>query len=193
MRIGILDLQGAVVPHRTKLESLGIEPVSVKRSEHLENLAGIILPGGESSAMIHLAKLNSIWEPLKTFVQNKPAWGICAGSILLARNVSHPAQESLEAMDISIERNGYGRQNESFIRELTPTAHWELGPVEGVFIRAPIIRETDAKVKTLLTHNREGTSEPVLVREGNLLASTFHPELTSSNKLHQYFINLCRE
>src|SRR5688572_7061155 len=100
MVIGILALQGAVEPHSEKLERLNVSCRYVKKPEHLEGLAGIILPGGESSSMIHLLKLNQLWNPLKEFIQSKPAWGVCAGTILLAREVSHPKQISLDAMDI---------------------------------------------------------------------------------------------
>ena len=98
MKVGILALQGAVQPHEAKLKILGVTPIQVRYPEQLEDLSGIILPGGESTTMIHLLKLNQLWEPLKTFVHSKPTWGICAGSILLAEKVSHPAQESLDAL-----------------------------------------------------------------------------------------------
>lgn len=187
-KIGILALQGAVEPHEEKLKKLGVPSVQVRRSHHLEDLAGIILPGGESTTMIHLLKLNGLWDDLKLFVTQKPAWGICAGSILLAKRVTHPIQISLEAMDIEVERNAFGRQTESFFAELTPTKNWDGRGVEGVFIRAPRIRHTEGEIKTLFEHQ----GEPVMVEERNLLASTFHPELTDSTTIHEYFLRKCR-
>jgi 5'-phosphate synthase pdxT subunit len=190
MLIGILALQGAVDPHGEKLKNLGIEFRLVKQPKDLIGLAGIILPGGESSTMLHLLKLRGLWEDLKTFVSEKPCWGLCAGAILLANEVTSPNQDSLNAMDIGIVRNAYGRQNESFVSPLKPSSDWmDLESIEGVFIRAPKIKRTGSQVKTLFTF--EG--EPVMVQEGNKLASTFHPELSESNKLHQYFVKLCQE
>lgn len=176
MVVGILALQGAVGPHVEKLESLGVQSKLVRRPADLENLAGIILPGGESTTMIHLLKLNGLWEPLQQFVRTKPTWGICAGAILLANEVSAPTQDSLKAIDVSVERNSYGRQLESFIAQLSPD-------VEGVFIRAPRITRVGNGVKTLLKYKED----PVLVQTQNILLGTFHPELTNNPQLHQYF------
>lgn len=192
MKVGILALQGAVQPHEEKLKALGVESLQVRYPEQLAELDGIILPGGESTTMIHLLKLNQLWNPLKEFVQNKPTWGICAGSILLAETVTHPAQESLAAIKITVERNAYGRQNESFIDVLVPTSEWEkfspaTKPVEGVFIRAPKIKNLTSEIKIIFEHNQE----PVMVQKGKCLASTFHPELTDSNLIHEYFLSLC--
>jgi pyridoxal 5'-phosphate synthase pdxT subunit len=188
MKVGILAVQGAVQPHVEKLKSLKVEPVLVRTPEALSQISGIILPGGESSAMIHLLKLTRLWDPLKEFVQMKPAWGVCAGVILLAKDVSHPVQESLDAIDISVTRNAYGRQNESFIDQVKPTERWpDKNLVEGVFIRAPRITRMGSNVKTLLTHREDA----VLVEENNILATTFHPELTESASLHKYFIEKC--
>lgn len=187
-KIGILSLQGAVAPHEEKLHALGISTVQVRRSHHLKEIAGIILPGGESTTMIHLLKLNELWDDLKAFTRHQPTWGICAGSILLAKKVSHPSQVSLEAMDIEVERNAFGRQTESFFAPLEPTPEWTGSPnLEGVFIRAPRIRALSGTACTLF-HFR---GEPVMVEERNLLASTFHPELTDSTEVHQYFLRKC--
>ncbi len=189
MKIGILALQGAIQPHEEKLQTLGVTSVQVRRTEHLEGLDGLILPGGESSAMIHLAKLNQVWDPILRFVREKPTWGVCAGTILLAKRVTHPSQESLTAMDFDAVRNAYGRQTESFIAPLDFISNWKSGePVEGVFIRAPKIENLGPGVEILLTHK----GEPVMVREKHLLASTFHPELTGSSKIHQYFLEMCK-
>lgn len=192
MKIGLLAVQGAIAPHAEKLKELGAESVEVRRPKDLEGCDGIILPGGESTAMILLLHLNHLWEPLKDFVAKKPAWGVCAGTILLAKEVSHPVQESLGALSAQVERNSYGRQLDSFIGNLEMTApgreRFGQNEVEGVFIRAPRFRRLDSGVVTLL--ERDG--EPVMVEEGNVVASTFHPELSPSSTLHRYFLNKCR-
>jgi pyridoxal 5'-phosphate synthase pdxT subunit len=189
VRIGILALQGAVEAHAQILAKFGVEPVRVKWEKDLAELTGIILPGGESTTMIHLMKLNGLWEPLRRFVQQRPAWGVCAGAILLAKRVHHPVQESLEALDAEVERNAFGRQNESFVDQLTPTPNWiDTLPVEAVFIRAPRFRGLFGKAKPLLTWKEE----PVLIEDGAILASSFHPELTDSTKVHEYFLTKVR-
>ena len=186
MKIGILALQGAVQPHAEKLIALGVQVIEVRFTRDLIDLKGIILPGGESSSMIHLLKLNQLWEPLKEYVRTRPTWGVCAGSILLAKTVTHPIQASLEAMDIEVERNAYGRQNESFIGSLTPSMHWKADqPFEGVFIRAPRIKRVNIDVQVIF----EFKGEPVMVRQKHLLASTFHPELTDSTQVHEFFLD----
>ncbi|MFM8269817.1 MAG: pyridoxal 5'-phosphate synthase glutaminase subunit PdxT [Pseudomonadota bacterium] len=190
MLIGILALQGAVEPHEEKLKQLGVSSRRVIQSKDLIGLSGIILPGGESSTMLHLLKLHGLWDDLKAFVDKNPAWGLCAGSILLANEVSSPSQDSLKALDIGIIRNAYGRQTESFISVLQPTSEWtDPEAAEGVFIRAPKISRVGTQVKILFTFG----GEPVMVQSNFTLASTFHPELTDSNKLHEYFVKLCQE
>lgn len=188
MKVGILALQGAVTPHHEKLEALGAEVVHVRRAAHLEGLSGIILPGGESTTMLHLLALNELFEPLKQFVTRKNTWGVCAGSILLARKVHHPEQASLEAMNFEVNRNAYGRQTESFITDLVSHTDELAGkPIQGIFIRAPRFFEIGANIRTLLS--REG--EPVLIEQGHLLAGAFHPELGEDLRLHKYFLQKC--
>lgn len=166
--------------------------MEVRYSHQLSDLAGIILPGGESTTMLHLLHLNRLWEPLKAFVRERPSWGACAGAILLARQVSHPVQESLGRLAVSVERNGYGRQIDSFIGPLTvtPPGRERLGTdqLEGVFIRAPRIVRRDAGVVVLA----EQQGEAVMVEEGDCLASTFHPELSSAMPVHEYFLKRCQ-
>ena len=187
MRIGILALQGAVSPHVEKLKGLGASPAEVRVASDLDALDGIILPGGESTTMIHLLHLNQLWDPLKRFVARKPTWGVCAGAILLAKKVSHPRQASLEAMEMDIERNAFGRQKESFIAPLVPvTDDWS--PMEGVFIRAPRIRKLDSCVRILF----KWKDEPVMVEQLHYTATTFHPELTDNPKIHEYFLKRCQ-
>lgn len=191
MHIGILALQGAVEPHKIKLKDLGAQVTLVRQPQHLENLDGLVLPGGESTTMIHLLKLNQLWELVRQFAKDKPTWGICAGAILLAKDVKSPAQESLQRMDISVERNAYGRQVESFIGEVRGSDQWP-GPttLEGVFIRAPRITRIGGKVTPLLYHG----DQAVMVRQEHLLASSFHPELSQGHDVHQYFLReLCSQ
>lgn len=190
MNVGILGLQGAVEPHRRRLIELGADVTIVRRPEHLKNLAAIILPGGESSTMLKLLDRNELFQPLKEFVQTRPVWGLCAGSILLAKTVTHPNQDSLGVMDIRAVRNAYGRQLNSFISDLevvSPLTFSE--PIEGVFIRAPKIEVTNPeKVKTIL----KWENEPVMVQQGHCLAATFHPELSRQGLLHKYFLDLAQ-
>lgn len=190
MNLGILAVQGAVGPHEEKFHQLGVSTRQIKKPEELEGVSALVLPGGESSSMIRLLKINGLWDAVKAFVQNKPSWGLCAGSILLAKSVESPSQESLGVLDITVVRNAYGRQNESFIAPLTPSPSWfESDTFEGIFIRAPKISRTGRNVKILFTH----LGEAVMVQEGHTLASTFHPELGESGKLHRYFLSLCQE
>ncbi len=187
MRIGILALQGAVAPHREKLLALGAEVVMVRNQEDLRKADALILPGGESTAMILLAKEYDLWTDLKAFVRTKPAWGVCAGAILLANEVSHPVQDCLGAIDIAVERNAFGRQAESFIDKIDLTS----GPAakaEGVFIRAPRFKRIGANVNVLGTWK----GEAVHVEQGNVRASTFHPELSDDMTLHRDFIEKCQ-
>jgi len=163
MNIGILALQGAVEPHKEKLSRLGVTPIEVRRSDALLGIEGIILPGGESSTMLKLLKLNHLWGPLKEFAGMRPTWGVCAGAILLAKDVSAPKQESLEIIDIAIERNAYGRQLESFTDTITTTEHWpDREPTEEVFIRSPRICKVGDSVTTLATHK----GRPVMIEQG---------------------------
>ena len=187
LQVGILALQGAVEPHVRALKQLGVDAVQVRKSNHLLGLSGLILPGGESSAMIHLLNLNQLWEPLRDFAAVKPVWGVCAGAILLAREVTHPSQVSLEALDITVSRNAYGRQIDSFTAPLVPTEHWLGQSLEGVFIRAPRITSFGPSIKVLFTYN----GEAVMVEDGKKMASTFHPELTENAAVHEYFVGKC--
>lgn len=188
MQIGVLAIQGAVSAHLTKLEQLGVASKEVRTPAQLEGLSGIILPGGESSTMVRLLKLADLWNPLKHFLTERPALGVCAGMILLAKKVSHPEQDCLGALDITVERNGYGRQLDSFADILTPVSKSAVA-IEGVFIRAPRITNLGPQVTTLFSHR----DEPVMVEQQNLLAASFHPELTDNTYIHQYFIEKCHE
>lgn len=185
MKIGILALQGAVEPHEIKLKQLGAEVCKVRTAEQLKKVSAIILPGGESTTLLHLLRLNHLIDPLSEFMSQFPTWGICAGAILLSKKVNNPEQFSFGKINIGISRNAYGRQNESFCAMLSPTQDWYNDkPIEGMFIRAPKITFVESTAKTLFQYNEE----PVLVEERNVLASTFHPELTDSNQIHKYFL-----
>jgi 5'-phosphate synthase pdxT subunit len=182
-RIGVLALQGDFDAHRKRLEELGAEVVLVKKPEELDEIDGLVIPGGESSTFLKLLGEAGV-EKLKRFVRVKPTFGTCAGAILLANEVENPKQTGLGALDISIRRNAYGRQIDSSIRE----GLFRGTPIEMVFIRAPKISRLGSDVEVLAT---EG-GDPVVVRQGNAMAATFHPELTSDPSVHRAFLELVR-
>jgi pyridoxal 5'-phosphate synthase pdxT subunit len=183
MRIGVLALQGDFDAHRRRLEELGAEVLLVKKPEQLDEIDGLVIPGGESSTFLKLLG-EAGFEKLKQFVHGKPTFGTCAGAILLANEVENPKQSGLGALDIGIRRNAYGRQLESSIRE------GKLGadPMEMVFIRAPKIERVGKGVEVLAT---EG-NDPVLVRKDRVMAATFHPELSEDSRVHQAFLDMVR-
>ena len=181
MKIGVLALQGDFDAHRRRLEELGAEVVLVRKSEQLEGIAGLVIPGGESGTFLKLLGEEG-FAKLRDFVRAKPTFGTCAGAILLATEVENPKQAGLGALDISIRRNAYGRQIDSSIRE----GRFLNSPIEMVFIRAPKIERVGAGVEVIAT---EG-NDPVLVRRGKTLAATFHPELSDDRRIHQYFLEL---
>lgn len=184
--VGVLAIQGDYAAHVAALEELGARAVLVRKPEDLAGLDGLIIPGGESTTMLRLLERNQFFDRLKVFVERKPTFGTCAGTILLAKQVQHPTQQSLQLLDITVERNAYGRQNESTI--LTAETKLPGGPVEMVYIRAPRIVRVGAEVEVLA--ERDGS--PVLVCQGHSLAATFHPELSSDRRVHQLFVELVR-
>jgi 5'-phosphate synthase pdxT subunit len=185
-RIGVLAIQGDFAAHAQALREAGADAVEVRTSAQLEGLDGLILPGGESTTFLKFLERDGLLESLQRFVEQKPAFGTCAGCILLARNVSQPAQQSLAVMDISVERNAYGRQIDSAIQ--TDETKLPGGPLEMVYIRAPRIASVGPGVEVMA--ERDGF--PVLVRQGKLLAATFHPELSSDRRVHQFFVDMVR-
>ena len=189
MQVGILALQGAIEPHLRKLKRLGVDTLEVRRERDLAGLCGIILPGGESSTMLRLLATNDLLDPLTRFIAHTPTWGLCAGAILLAKTVENPAQPSIGAIDVTITRNAYGRQLESFIDTIRPTAQWADTQVrEGVFIRAPRIGTLGPLCETLFYwHN-----DPVVVKSSHILLTTFHPELSEPDTFHEFFLGMCR-
>jgi 5'-phosphate synthase pdxT subunit len=183
MNIGVLALQGDFAAHRRRLEELGAEVVEVRKPEQLDEIDGLIIPGGESSTFLKLLGERG-FQKLSEFVRSKPVFGTCAGSILLAKEVQNPDQVGLGAIDITVRRNAYGRQIDSSIIEgLT-----KLGPepLEQVYIRAPRIERAGPGVDVLV--ERDGY--PVLVRQGKAMASTFHPELSEDPRVHAEFLRL---
>jgi 5'-phosphate synthase pdxT subunit len=181
MKIGVLALQGDFDAHRKRLAELGAEVVLVKKPEQLDEIDGLVIPGGESGTFLKL--LGRVgFEKLKQFVRVKPTFGTCAGAILLASEVENPKQAGLGALDICIRRNAYGRQIDSSIRE----GKLNGSPIEMVFIRAPKISRVGPGVEVIAT---EGT-DPVAVRQGKAMAATFHPELSNDSRLHRAFLDL---
>jgi pyridoxal 5'-phosphate synthase pdxT subunit len=181
MKIGVLALQGDFDAHRKRLEELGAEVLLVKKREQLDEIAGLVIPGGESSTFLKLLGEEG-FAKLKDFVRMKPTFGTCAGAILLANEVENPKQAGLGALDITIRRNAYGRQVDSSIRE----GKFLNNPIEMVFIRAPKIERVGQGIEVVATEGRD----PVMVRKGKTLAATFHPELSDDARIHRYFLDL---
>jgi pyridoxal 5'-phosphate synthase pdxT subunit len=184
MTIGVLAIQGDYEAHKSRLEQLGAAVTLVRKPEQLDTIDAIVIPGGESSTFLNFLVERGFLEKLREFVRAKPAFGTCAGAILLAKEVENPPQTSLGALDIRIRRNAYGRQIDSSIRQ----AATQLGdkPLEMVFIRAPRITSAGKDVEVLATES----GDPVLVRQGKIMAATFHPELSSDTRVHQEFLKL---
>jgi pyridoxal 5'-phosphate synthase pdxT subunit len=187
MKIGVLALQGDFDAHRRRLEELSAEVVLVKKPEQLDEIDGLVIPGGESGTFLKLLG-EAGFEKLKQFALTKPTFGTCAGAILLAREVDNPKQAGLGALDIGIRRNAYGRQLESSIRE-GRFVQEKLGtPIEMVFIRAPKIERVGPGVEVIATEGED----PVAVRQGKAMAATFHPELSEDTRVHRAFLDLVR-
>ncbi len=185
MKIGVLAVQGDFEAHRRRLQELGAEVLLVKKPEQLDDVDALVIPGGESTTFLKLLG-ESGFEKLKEFVRLRPTFGTCAGAILLARHVDNPPQPGLGALDLAVKRNAYGRQVDSSIRQGASS----LGPapLEMVFIRAPKFENLGPSVEVLAM---EG-NDPVLVRQGSVLAATFHPELSADTRVHQYFLEMVR-
>lgn len=189
MKIGVLALQGDFSLHAAALARCGAEAVEVRKPGELAGLDGLIIPGGESTTLLKLMHEWGFVPALAAFHQEgRPIFGTCAGLILLAREVENPKQFSLGLIDLTVERNAYGRQRESFEAHGTATLGGRSAPVEMVFIRAPRIRRVGPGVETLACHG----DEPVMAREGSVLVATFHPELTTDSTVHAYFCEMVR-
>jgi len=188
-KVGVLALQGDFDAHRQALERAGAEPVLARTAADLDNLDGLVIPGGESTTMLKLMAIEDLFDSLAEFGRGRPIFGTCAGAILLASNVTHPSQPSLGLMDLTVERNGYGRQIDSRVAHLAPAPEFEQrthsGELEAVFIRAPIIRRVGPEAHVLASYQ----GDPVLVEQGRHLVATFHPELGSDSRVHDLFLS----
>jgi pyridoxal 5'-phosphate synthase pdxT subunit len=184
--IGVLALQGAYDIHAQRLAELGATTRFVRTPAELDGLDGLVIPGGESTTFLKHLERAGFYDVLNDFVHTKPTFGTCAGTILLAKDVENPTQRSFAALDIAVERNAYGRQNDSTI--ITEETHIPGGPMEMVFIRAPRISRVADGIEILATRN----GDPTLIRKGSLLAATFHPELSDDTRVHQLFLDMVR-
>jgi 5'-phosphate synthase pdxT subunit len=185
-RIGVLAIQGDFAAHSNALREAGAEPVLVRKAEQLAEIDGLVIPGGESTTFLKFLERDGFLGALQEFVRSKPTFGTCAGCILLAKEVRNPAQASLGVLDATVERNAYGRQIDSVIE--TAETKLEGGPLEMVYIRAPRIVKTGSGVTVLA----ERENFPVLIEQGNVLAATFHPELSADRRVHARFVELVR-
>ncbi len=189
MKIGVLAVQGAFIEHEKMLRRLGAETTEVRLPAHLDDLDGLIIPGGESTTIGKVASEWGLMDPVRAFAQSgRPLWGACAGMILMAKEVSDRAadQPLLKLMDVTVRRNAFGRQVDSFETDLDIPA---LGDplFHAIFIRAPLIERVGERVETL-AQLEDGTV--AAVRQGNMLATAFHPELTDDDRFHRYFLGL---
>jgi 5'-phosphate synthase pdxT subunit len=183
MTIGVLALQGDFDAHRRRLEELGATVMLVRKAEDFDHIDGLVIPGGESTTFLKLLG-KDVLQRLRDFVHSKPTFGTCAGAIMLAKNVTNPDQPGLNALDITVERNAYGRQIDSTILHAPSALGGE--PLEMVFIRAPRIQRVGEGIEVLA---RRG-NDPVLVRKGRVMAATFHPELSDDPRVHVEFLKL---
>ena len=184
--IGVLALQGAFDVHAKRLAELGATTRLVRKLEDLDGLDGLVIPGGESSTFLWHLERAGFYDRLDRFVHEKPVFGTCAGCILLAKEVLNPEQKSFAVLDATVERNAYGRQNDSVI--LNAETSLPGGPLETVYIRAPRIKRIGPGVEALAL--REGS--PTLVRQGRVLAATFHPELSEDRRVHELFLEMVK-
>lgn len=193
MKIGILALQGDFAEHQAVLSSLGVEPRQVRLPLQLEGLDGLIIPGGESTTIGKLAETYGLIEPLRQFSQTRAIWGTCAGAIFLSSDARR-RQPLLGLMDITVERNAFGRQVESFEADIEVSGIEDAGRrFHAVFIRAPLIIRAGPQVSVMASifgSNGEAAPRIVAARQGRLLATSFHPELTSDARIHRYFLGM---
>ena len=185
MPVGVLALQGAFAAHSDCLTSIGVQSIEVRNPEQLSSVDALLMPGGESSTMSQLLESSGLFDPIATRIADgMPVFGTCAGMILLASEIldGRSDQRSFSAIDISVRRNAFGRQVDSF----EATINSSVGDFHGVFIRAPRIERVGDQVEVLGSIN----DEPVLVRQGNVLAASFHPELSNDARLHEYFVSI---
>ena len=183
-KIGVLALQGDFVKHQAMLQLLKIETILVKKPKDLEGCEGLIIRGGESTTLTNLIQKCNMYEPIREFTAKHPIMGTCAGAIMVASNVDDQRIEPLQLIDISVARNAYGRQIDSFVTHVDVPFLKGSERFKAVFIRAPQIRNIGSQVEVLM----ELHGNPIMVQESNILALTFHPELTSDPRIHRYFL-----
>ncbi len=184
IKIGILALQGDFEKHRQMMEVLGYASLLVRTRDQLASCAGLIIPGGESTTLAKMMKKHDMWEGIREFSRRYPIFGTCAGLIVLAKKAVTNNVETLGLIDIRVVRNAYGRQVDSFIDDVTLHLDEKKSTFEGVFIRAPKIDSIGRGVKPLAWHG----DEIVMVEEGNVLVTAFHPELTDDTRVHEYWV-----
>jgi pyridoxal 5'-phosphate synthase pdxT subunit len=190
VKLGVLALQGDFGKHLQMLRALGVEAVEVRKADELELCDGLVMPGGESTAMLRLMKESDFGKKLHDFGQCHPVFGTCAGLILMAKEIVADVRQPFGWLDVSVERNAFGRQVESFQAEIPiqlEGRHRSLFP--ALFIRAPRIRRCSSDVEVLATYQEE----PVLVKQGYYLGATFHPELTENSSIHSFFIHMVKK
>jgi len=185
LRIGVLSLQGDYQKHIDILKSLNIQTIKVRYKEDLEDIDALIIPGGESSTLSKLIKKESLYSPLKSFISDYPVYGSCAGLILLSKNIENDDRiKSFNALDISLIRNGWGRQINSFSKDVTIETF--KNDYRAIFIRAPKILKCGRNIRILSILD----NSPVMIQQNKILGTTFHPELTNDTRIHQYFVNM---
>ncbi len=192
MKIGVLALQGAFIEHVQKLKRLGVEAVEVRLPQDLEGCAGVIIPGGESTTIGKLAVHYQLMEPLRKMAHDgKAVWGTCAGLIFMAKDVGRD-QPLLGLMDVQVERNAFGRQVDSFEADLIVKDIDGEKPFHAIFIRAPLIEAVGDGVKVLAVAEKDHREVIVAAQQGNLLVTSFHPELSNDDRFHRYFLSIAR-
>ena len=184
VHVGVLGIQGDYALHQKSLKRLGVKQSNVRLPEELDSCDGLIIPGGESTTFVNLLKKTGLFEAILDFGKNKPIMGTCAGLITLSTRLTNDSMETLGLIDLSVERNGFGRQVDSFIDTINVSVFEDKPAFEGVFIRAPRIKDVGEKTKILAYWQ----DEVVMARSETILGLTFHPELTSDTRIHQYFI-----
>ena len=192
--VGVLAVQGDVREHRTALEAAGVRTVAVRRPDELAAVDGLVLPGGESTTIDKLTRVFGLRDPLRSRIaEGLPVYGSCAGMILLADRLrdGHPQQQTLGGLDITVRRNAFGRQVDSHETDLEVAGVAD-GPVRAVFIRAPWVEQAGPDVEVLASIEAKGESRPVVVRQGHLLATSFHPEVTGDHRVHALFVEMVR-
>jgi len=200
MKIGVLALQGAFIEHIGVLQRLGAEAVQVRKPEDLEGVVGLVIPGGESTTIAKLAQTCGLWSALEQWkTEGKPMFGTCAGLILLADRISSESQSkeggqrAIGGLNITADRNAYGRQTESFKADVSVERFGADASFPAMFIRAPAIKEVGSGVEVLAYLERDGAKVPVAVAQGNKLGLTFHPELSGDARWHQLFLDVCSQ